>query len=103
MENNFICHSGGCPGSDMEWEIQGREYGILTNAYSFKGHTQYGKNPIILNEQELKEGFEHVQIAEKGIKRPLSYIAQNHYVKNLLSRNWFQVKNSEAIFAIGTF
>jgi hypothetical protein len=24
------------------------------------------------------------------------------YVKNLLSRNWFQVKNSESILAIGT-
>jgi len=56
-----------------------------------------------LTENELLEGYGNVMIAEKGIKRPLSYIAQNPYVKNLLSRNWFQVKNSEAIYAIGTF
>lgn len=103
MFSNFICHSGGCPGSDMEWEIQGREYGIKTIAYSFKGHTQYGEFPQILTENELIESYGNVIIAEKGIKRPLQYITYNPYVKNLLSRNWFQVKNSESIYAIGIF
>ena len=97
----FICHSGGCPGSDMEWEIQGEQYGIVTIAYSFKGHKQEGKNPKILTGSELDDGFTHVLIANKVLKRYPQ--GQSTYVKSLLSRNWFQVKNAESVFAIGTF
>lgn len=99
----YLNHSGGCPGSDMEWENESIKYGINTIAYSFPGHHQEGKNPKILNESELNEGFDNVKIAEKGIKRPLFKIQYQPYIKNLLSRNWFQVKNAEAIYAIGTF
>ena len=40
-------------------------------------------------------------IANKTIKRYPQ--GQARYIQNLLSRNWYQVKNSEAIFAIGKF
>jgi len=83
----------------MTWETIGEEYGVKTIAYSFNGHTQYGKNRKILTAEELNEGFEAVLKANKTIKRYPQ--GQPTYVKNLLSRNWFQVKNSEAIFAIG--
>jgi len=98
---NYICHSGGCPGADMEWENEGLKYGIKTIAYSFKGHNQKGNNPKILTGNELDEGFDHVLIANKTLKRYPQ--GQSTYVKSLLSRNWFQVKNSEAVFAIGKF
>ncbi len=96
-------HSGGCPGADMTWENESFLYGVKTIAYSFKGHVQEGKNQKILTNEELAEGWEHVKIAEKGIKRPLFRIQFNQYVKNLLSRNWFQVKNADTIFAVGKF
>src|SRR6185369_10790244 len=96
---NYICHSGGCPGSDMAWETIGEEYGVKTIAYSFEGHTQYGKNRKILTVTELEEGFEAVLKANETLKRYPQ--GQPTYVKNLLARNWFQVKNSRAIFAIG--
>jgi len=97
----YICHSGGCPGSDMEWENECIKYGIKTIAYSFYNHIQEGRNRKILTVEELNEGFEHVKIASKGIKRPSN--VSSMYVRNLLSRNWFQVKNAEAVFAIGKF
>jgi hypothetical protein len=98
---NYICHSGGCAGSDMMWENEGSKYGVKTIAYSFYNHKQDSINQKILTVDELKEGFEHVVIASKSIKRNPNHPYQ--YVKNLLSRNWFQVKNAEAIFAIGKF
>lgn len=101
MESNYICHSGGCPGADMEWEKECELYGIPTIAYSFPKHIQEGKNPKILTQEELDEGWEQVLKCEKLIKRPLHNIKYNYYVKNLLCRNWFQVKNSDAIYAIG--
>ena len=96
---NYICHSGGCPGADMFWETEGDKYSVTTIAYSFGGHKQEGKNRVILSTEELNEGFEHVLIANKEIKRYPQ--GQARYIQNLLARNWFQVKNGEAIFAIG--
>lgn len=101
--SNHVCHSGGCPGADMEWENENNQYGIKTIAYSFSGHVQEGKIPKILTLDELNEGWEQVLLCEKPIKRPLYKIKHAPYVKNLLCRNWFQVKNSEAVYAVGSF
>lgn len=95
----YICHSGGCPGADMTWENEGSKYGVKTIAYSFQGHTQYGKNQKILTMKELEEGYEHVLKANLTMKREMGHVPR--YMKGLLARNWFQVKNSEAIFAVG--
>jgi hypothetical protein len=97
---SYTCHSGGCPGADMEWETQGEKYGVKTIAYSFYNHVQKGRNPRILSVDELNEGFEVVMRANKVLKRYPQ--GQPQYIKNLLSRNWFQVKNSESIFAIAS-
>lgn len=99
---NYTCHSGGCPGSDMEWEREGEKYGVKTIAYSFHGHVQEGKNPFILMGKELDEGWKHVLIAEKTLKRNVESLFST-YTRSLLARNWFQVKNADAVFAIGKF
>lgn len=97
----YVCHSGGCPGSDIMWETEGLKYGVKTISYSFWNHNQIGKNRKILTVEELKEGFQHVLKANETLKRRPE--TQPQYVQNLLNRNWFQVKNSEALFAIGKF
>lgn len=97
---NYICHSGGCPGSDMEWERQGEKYDVKTIAYSFHNHIQEGKNPFILMGKELDEGWKHVLIADKTLKKNVEGMTST-YMRALLCRNWFQVKNSDAVFAIG--
>lgn len=98
---NYTCHSGGCPGSDMMWENEGNKYGVHTIAYSFYNHVQEGKTQKILTGDELKEGFENVRIASETLHRRVDGLPL--YVKNLLCRNWFQVKNAETIFAVGKF
>lgn len=97
----YVNHSGGCEGADMAWETAGKPYGVLTIAYSFYGHTQYGENPYIMNTDELNEGWNACEIASETLKRPLE-VARTTYVRKLICRNWFQVKNAEQIFAIGT-
>lgn len=98
---SYVCHSGGCPGADMTWEVAGEEYGVVTHAYSFPGHIQYGKTPVILSDKELAEGLTHVQVAAVSLKRQVNKLP--NYILNLLCRNWFQVKNSEAVYAVGKF
>ena len=97
----YTCHSGGCPGADMFWERSAKIVGIKTIAYSFPKHAQEGEYPKILNSEELNEGWDNVVIASKSLNRNLKNITT--YVRCLLSRNWFQVKNSDSIFAIGKF
>lgn len=97
--NEYICHSGGCEGADMAWEEIGYHYNVNTIAYSFYNHRQHGRNQKILTTEELHEGYTAARIASKSINKPFDTI-QYPYIKNLLARNWFQVKNSEAIFAI---
>ena len=97
---NYICHSGGCPGSDLEWELEGEKYGVKTIAYSFYNHVQVGKNPKILTVDELAEGWTHVKLADKTLRKNVESL-DSPYMRNLLCRNWFQVKNAEAVFAIG--
>jgi hypothetical protein len=103
MISEYVNHSGGAEGSDIYWERVGVKYGVFTISYSFPKHTQYGENQLILTTDELNEGWVHVQKAALSIKRPLKTIESTPYVKNLLCRNWFQVKGSENIFAIGSF
>ena len=59
---NYVCHSGGCPGSDMEWEDEGNKYGVKTIAYSFYNHIQDSANQKILTVDELNEGFKNLMI-----------------------------------------
>ena len=99
----YTNHSGGCPGSDITWEAFGNLYGIKTISYSYRGHKQEGEFPYIMNTEELLEGWEHVKIAAETLKRPLVNIEHNPYVRNLLCRNWFQVKHADTIFAVGKF
>lgn len=98
---NYICHSGGCPGADVAWEREGEKYGVKTISYSFDCHVQEGKNRKILTADELKEGWFHVLLADKTLKKNVEgALWWSPYMRNLLCRNWFQVKNSEAVFAI---
>jgi hypothetical protein len=92
--------SGGAIGSDLLFETEGEKYGVKTRAYSFYGHDTSSKNRWVLTSKQLEEGFDHVKIANKSLKRNITTISS--YIKNLLSRNWYQVKNSIAIYAIGT-
>lgn len=98
---SYVNHSGGCPGADLAWDIAGRDYGVVSKHYSFYNHTTPVESPVRLSHKELEEGYEMGLKVSKVLKRPLE--DQMPYVKNLISRNWFQVKNSEAIFPVGQF
>jgi len=96
----YCNYSGGASGSDSIFETEGEKYSVKTVAYSFFGHNIKSKNKWVLTQQQLSDGWEHILITNKTLKRNISNISP--YVKNLLSRNWFQVRESDSIYAIGT-
>lgn len=93
------CHTGGATGSDMKFENISLEYNMEVKAYSFEEHNTDSQSRVILTNDEIAIGWEKAQKAAKSLKRNTYNLSS--YVKKLLARDWFQVKNSSAIFAIG--
>lgn len=98
----FMLHSGGANGSDIAWQRIGQEFGLdRFNHYYIKGFdTPHGNEHMEIDEDLVKIIDADLVRANKSLKR--SFPTRNAYVNNLLRRNWFQVKNSMAVYAIST-
>lgn len=94
----MICNSGGAIGADTVFENECLKNNIQVIAWSFQGHDTKSRNVQILTKEQLDEGFEHIKIANKSLKRNVFNLKP--YIRNLLSRNWYQVVNSDNIYAI---
>lgn len=103
MENkldltNITCHSGGATGADFFFfETIGENYGVKTNAYSYKTKYHTTKNKVEISDTDYEEGVKEITKANKVLCR-----YGIHKFMNLLARNWAQVKYSDEVFAIGT-
>lgn len=91
----MICHSGGALGSDTIFQKMCKKYNIQCNAYYYKIKTPNGNFPI--SDSDFEEGLIYAKQAAKILGRKWS---KKYYTQYLLSRNWYQVKNSNIIFAI---
>jgi hypothetical protein len=100
--SQFMLHSGGAKGSDIAWQRIGEEYGLeRTNHYFINNfNTPFGNYGIDLDNEMITVIDADLIKANKTLKR--SFPTRNAYVNNLLRRNWFQVKNSMAVYAIST-
>ena len=93
----YVNHSGGAKGSDSAWDFIGRKYDITDHRhYWHRGLPKPPLGNVELTDEQIEEGWVKVLLANKKLKRkPDAY-------KSLLARNWFQVKNADAVFAIGS-
>lgn len=99
QSNTYTNHSGGAIGSDSYWGEIGKKYGVESKHYYRDGSkTPAGNTPV--SDSVLKEADNHLEEANKTLNR--RFPTTNEYVNNLLRRNWQQVKNSDAIFAVST-
>ena len=96
--------SGGAPGADQLWTRLGARRGIFSINYTFKEHfataARATGKPHLLKTPELETANAHVLKANETLKRPIENVKD--YVYNLFRRNWKQVDNADAIYAIGT-
>ena len=99
MLYSYTNHSGGARGSDAAWDIIGQTYGVKSIHYYAEGYkTPLGN--LALNVDQLSEADVYLHKANEVLKR--RFPTNNQYVDGLLRRNWHQVKNAEAVFAIST-
>lgn len=90
----YINHSGGAVGSDTVWGEIGTEFGVKSNHYWHGRKTPNGN--VEITQAQYEDGVRHVHKANETLKRrPERYMS-------LLARNWQQVANADAVYAIGT-
>jgi len=95
----YINHSGGAVGSDATWGQEGAKYGVVSRHYYFGDPTPFGNFRLDLSDKGLvAECDKEYEAAAKTLGKSSS---KNMHNRNLLRRNWLQVKYSEELFVIG--
>jgi ribA/ribD-fused uncharacterized protein len=99
--SDITVHSGMATGADTAWAEVADSMGIKTIGHSFKGHRVSGTRPTMetrneLTEEQLKAADKFIEKAAEGLGRPI-----NADYQNLFRRNYYQVKDSEAVIAVG--
>lgn len=99
-----ICLSGGARGSDVTWAVAASNAGHEAIAFSFEGHRNAnfdGARRVILNEEQLKAADPYLTQAIIKLKRA-RVESRTDEVKRLLRRNWWQVRDADACYAVGS-
>jgi energy-coupling factor transporter ATP-binding protein EcfA2 len=99
----FTNHSGGANGADTIWDTVGREFGV-TN------HNHYrDENNSTLSKKLKDAGVKAVTLTAAALNKARdtvnSLLGTNHkddLAGNLQARNYYQVANSDGVFAIGS-
>jgi hypothetical protein len=99
---DFTNHSGGALGSDTEWDVIGKNFGMVNNKHYYTGVKGPGNAPLgnvdITDQAIAVEGASKVAQAAKEM---WGYKYDTMKDQRLI-RNWAQVANSDAVFAVGT-
>lgn len=98
-----ICHSGGCVGADAIFGHWAAKAGHTVRHYSFLNHRYDKSCPtdtiIQLNAFQERLGDAALTDAAKVLGRP--FPTRSHYTDSLLRRNYWQIKDSTSVYAIG--
>lgn len=95
IEVNYVNHSGGANGSDSYWDQIGKEFGVTDHRHYWHA-TRTPAGNVELTDEQIEEAWPHVLRANRTLKR-----YKPERFKSLLARNYYQVLNADAIYAIG--
>lgn len=92
---NYYLYSGGAEGYDHFWGEVAIKFGMPPeNIRHFWHGTKTPHGNAQLSDEQIEEGWQIVLLANKTLKRrPEKY-------KSLLARNWWQVREGDAIYAV---
>lgn len=95
-----ICLSGGADGADLQWGMLSENLGHVVIHWGFVGYRTNApkEHVVVLNEDQLKEADPYLERASKGLKR--YWPASSEYTRNLLRRNWFQINQTQSVYAV---
>lgn len=101
----FFMRSGGAWGADSDWADTAVKYGMIDDPEHISHYYQDKKTPRgnrQITPQEFNDGVDQVIIADQTLHRLDNMtVERQRAALPLFARNWLQVKNSDAVFAIG--
>jgi len=100
--SEITVHSGMADGADTVWAEVADSMSIKTIGHSYKNHRVSGNRPAmetpnVLTKEQLEIADESLKKAAKSLGRPFD---PKSSFANLLRRNYYQLKDSEAVVAI---
>jgi len=101
-----VVHSGGAKGADTAWAEAADAVGIPTKGHSFEGHEKLPPNSAGFTgirpalEERIIYTKEEIDKAKPFIQRAAKNLGTNPSSNNLVLRNYYQVKDSDAVMAI---
>ena len=98
-----VCLSGGADGSDLQWGMVAGTAKHTVLHFSFKGHKSQAPQSeiVLLDDSQLRDADPYCVATKSFVKR--WFPPKSPYVANLLRRNWYQVRDAEACYAVSTF
>lgn len=99
----FTNHSGGAYGADTLWDTIGRRFGVVNHKhYRDSGNTKLSNTLNKSGVTATALSSEQMETARIEIKKLLGVLYPNTTEGNLQVRNYYQVINSNGIYAIAT-
>lgn len=99
-----LCLSGGAEGADLQFGMCAGMAGHGVIHWSFDPHAAKCNAPkqevVILTPAQLEQADAALAVAAKRIKR--NPYPNNLFVRNLLRRNWYQVRDAERVYAVAS-
>jgi hypothetical protein len=98
-----VCFSGGAVGADLMWGKVAQAMGHTVIHWSFARHRSNAKpeNLFPIPQDDLCIADRDLFKVAKVLHR--SFPQHKYTVANLLRRNWFQIRWSDALYAVGKF
>lgn len=100
MSSNInYCQSGGAIGADTLWIEAAKRAGHEYINYVFETHrSSNNEGSKVLSQQDLNLADPLLCMANKVLKR--KFPTKSDHVNNLLRRNYWQVKNTNSVYAV---
>jgi hypothetical protein len=95
-----ICLSGGADGADLMWGMVAGSVGHQVYHFIFPGHRSKAPQSelVVLTPEMLAVADPFLERANKTLKR--KWPVSNPWVGNLLRRNYYQIRDSESVYAV---
>ena len=101
--SEYTNHSGGAYGADTEWDLIGRKYGVTNNKhYRQQDNISLSKRLRDSNIQATVLSEQQMEYARQQLEQLLGKKYPNTLEGNLQVRNYYQVSQADAVYAIGT-
>jgi len=99
-EQTNLCLSGGADGADLQWGMNAGLAGHKVIHWSFNDHRTSAPTAelVRLSDEQLKQADDALKRANKLVKR--NWPSNSVFTNNLLRRNWYQVKDSQSVYAV---